>query len=126
MTWNADAAGMNLLLRTSEAREIAESAEPDKTYIVEIREYRKKRTLDQNAMYWAILTEFAKALGMSNAEAHNRMLRNYGQAEIIGEKLVYVILPDTEEAEQKALNAESYHLRPTSQTRLGWEDAYGR
>lgn len=119
VSWSADAAGMNLLLRTSEARRIAETVKPGKTYAVEIKEYRKKRSLDQNALYWKFLTEFAQALGMSNSEAHNRMLRSYGQLERYDDKPVYVVLPDTDEAEQKALEAETYHVKPTSQVKHG-------
>lgn len=117
--WSADAAGMSLSLRTPKARMIAETVKPGKTYAVEIKEYRKKRSLDQNALYWKCLTEFARALGMSNSEAHNRMLRAYGQMERYEEKPVYVVLPDTDEAEQKALDAETYHVKPTSQVKQG-------
>ena len=118
-SWSADAAGMSLSLRTPEARRIAETIKQGKTYTVEIKEFRKKRSLDQNALYWACLTEFARALHMSNNEAHNRMLRSYGQLERYDDKPVYVVLPDTDEAEQKAIEAETYHVKPTSQVKQG-------
>ena len=119
LSWSADAAGLILSLRTPEARKIAETVKPEKTYTVEIKEYRKKRSLDQNALYWACLTEFAQTLHMSNSEAHNRMLRSYGQLERYEDKPVYVVLPDTDEAEQKAIEAETYHVKPTSQVKHG-------
>ena len=117
--WSADAAGMILSLRTPEARRIAESVKQGKPYTVEIKEYRKKRTLDQNSLYWSVLTQFARAMRMSNAEAHNRMLRDYGQIARYGDKVAFVILPDTEEVEQQTLEAETEHLRPTSQIKEG-------
>jgi len=117
--WSADAAGMILSLRTPEARKIAETVKQGKPYTVEIKEYRKKRSLDQNAMYWSVLTQFAKAMRMGNSEAHNRMLRDYGQLERYEDRPVYVVLPDTEEAERYALDAESYHVKPTSQVKHG-------
>lgn len=117
--WSADAAGMILSLRTPEARRIAETVKRDKAYTVEIKEYRKKRSLDQNALYWKIITEFAGAMGMSNAEAHNRMLRDYGQVKRYGDKLGLVVLPDTEEIEQQTLEDMTEHLKPTSQVKEG-------
>lgn len=86
---------------------------------IRIVQYRKKRSLDANAYYWTLLTKFADVIGMSNSEAHNMMLRGYGQSEIFDGKAVYVTIPDTEEAEKKVNNATDYHLAPTSQVRLG-------
>jgi hypothetical protein len=119
ITWSADAAGMNLLLRTPDARKIAESVKPGKEYTAEIKEYRPKRSLDQNALYWSVLTKFADSVGISNNEAHNRMLRAYGQLERYDSNLVYVVLPDTDEAEAQANEAETYHVKPTSQVKEG-------
>lgn len=117
--WVADANGESLTLRTRRAREIAAAVEPGKTYTVDIKQYRKKRSLDSNALYWSVLTQLAKAAGISNPAAHNIMLRRYGQIERYGEQNVYVVLPDTPEAEEKADNAETYHLKPTSQVKEG-------
>lgn len=118
-SWNADAAGFNLLVRTPQARQIVDAVKKGKSYTVEIKEYRKKRSLDQNALYWSVLTSFAEALNISNAYAHNLLLRRYGQLERYDDKPVYVVLPDTEDAEKKADEAESYHLKPTSQVKEG-------
>lgn len=119
ISWSADAAGLSLSIRTPQARQIADAVKEGKTYTVEIKEYRKKRSLDQNALYWRVLTDFSKAMNISNARAHNLLLRRYGQLERYGDKLVYVILPDTEESEKKADEAETYHLKPTSQVKPG-------
>lgn len=117
--WAADAEGLRLTLRHPRAKDIAAQFEAGKTYNVDIKEYRAKRSLNANALYWSVLTQFAKALGASNAYAHNQLLRRYGQLERYGEKLVYVVLPDTEEAERRADEAETYHLKPTSQVKEG-------
>lgn len=119
LTWSADAAGMSLSLRTPLARQIVDAVKQGKTYTVEIKEYRKKRSLNQNDMYWSVLTSFAEALNISNARAHNLLLRRYGQLERYEDKPVYVVLPDTEDAEKRADEAESYHLKPTSQVKEG-------
>lgn len=80
---------------------------------------KQKRSLDANAMYWSVLTQLAKAVGLSNPAMHNHLLRRYGQVERVSDKLVYVVLPDTEDGEEKALNAETFHLKPTSQVKYG-------
>lgn len=53
--------------------------EPDKTF--ELKEHRKKRTLTQNAYYWAMLSKLKDALGMPTDEIHMNMLRQWGVAE---------------------------------------------
>ena len=86
---------------------------------ITIRKRRKKRSLDSNALYWSTVTELAKALGVSNAYVHNDMIRRYGQPELYGDKVAYIMLPDTDETEEKAMEAETYHIKPTSRTRDG-------
>lgn len=34
-------------------------------------------------------------------------------------KLAYLVIPDSDNAEMKALEAETYHIKPTSQTKPG-------
>lgn len=84
---------------------------------LEIKPYRKKRSLDANAYYWVLLTKLAKVMNTSNAEMHNLMLIHYGEPEIIEGKPVYMTVPDTEDAEKKVMQATEYHLMPTSQVR---------
>ena len=117
--WSMDAQGLSLAVRTNRAKEIAERLNDGKTYTIEIKEYRRKRSLDANALYWSVLTQLAKVLNTSNAELHNILLRRYGQVEKYDDQLVYVVLPDTLEGARKADCAETYHLKPTSQTRVG-------
>lgn len=86
---------------------------------VEIKRYRRKRSLDANAYHWVLVGKLAKVLGMSNAEVHNMALRGYGQPEIYEGKGVYMTIPDTDDARRKVDNAMDYHLSPTSQVREG-------
>lgn len=85
----------------------------------EIVKKKKKRSLDANAYYHVLVGKLAKALGYSTNRIHNLTLRKYGQLENIGGQLVYVMIPDTDEAEEKALEAETYHIKPTSNTKRG-------
>ncbi len=84
---------------------------------LEIKPYRKKRSLDANAYYWVLLTKLAKVMNTSNAEMHNLMLIHYGEPEIIEGKPIYMTVPDTEDAGKKVMQATEYHLMPTSQVR---------
>lgn len=53
----------------------------DKKY--EIKEYEKKRSLDQNAYAWKLITEIGNVLRKSKEEVYLQMLKDYGQSEIV-------------------------------------------
>ena len=119
VSWADGADGLRLTVRTPRAKVIAAQLEPDREYDVEIKKHRKKRSLTANAYYWSLLTKLADALKAPTTLVHNLILRDYGQMERYGGKIVYVVLPDTAEAEDKAGRAETYHLKPTSQIKCG-------
>lgn len=77
---------------------------------VKLKQHKEKRSLDANAYYWCLLTNLARIHGWSNAEAHNRMLRDYGQYEQVEGQLIAVPLPDTDQTEREVLNKMEYHL----------------
>ena len=88
----------------------------------DLTEHKKRRSRSQNSYYWELAGEVAKKtvkFGANINEIHNQNLRALGLREYVNEQPIVVYLPDTEEAEKTALNAESYHLKPTSQTREG-------
>lgn len=124
--WAADDSGTWLKLRTPKAREVAQGLMRDKDYDVTLKVHREKRSLDQNALYWKCLNELAKAVQAPVSLLHNVMLRDYGELERYGGKLVYVVLPDTLEASEQADHAETYHLKPTAETRVGKDGAAWR
>ena len=86
---------------------------------LKVSKYREKRSLDANAYYWQLLTKLAAVLKISNSYCHNTMLRRYGVLEEIDGKPVFLVIPDTDEAEKKADEAEAYHIKPTSNVREG-------
>lgn len=86
---------------------------------VEISKKRKKRSLDANAYYWKLASEVADALHVSKPYIHNYLLRKYGQIKIIDGQGVYIVLPDTESAQKSVDEAQTYHLKPTSQVKPG-------
>lgn len=96
------------------------STKPGKLW--NVTEHRRKRTLSQNAYYWALIGKTARALRISTTELHNRMLRDVADraniAETFSGKKGFLLLPDTEETEKKALAMETVHIKPTSHTRV--------
>ena len=55
----------------------------DKDTEYEIKEYKKKRSLDQNAYAWKLITEIGNVLRKSKEEVYLQMLKDYGQSEIV-------------------------------------------
>ena len=53
--------------------------EQDKDKIFEIKECKKKRTLNQNSYYWELLGELSLALRVPPRELHFEMLKKYSQ-----------------------------------------------
>lgn len=82
---------------------------------IEIKPYRKPRSLNANAYAWKLITEIAEALHSSKDEIYLHMLKRYGQSELIsvlshipiGEYLKYY-----EQAGESKLNGKLFkHYR---------------
>ena len=83
------------------------------------KQWREKRSLDANAYYWVLIAKLAEAIHISKPRAHNLMLRRYGQNLAIDGHGAYIRIPDTEKAEEMALEASEWHIRPTSEVVRG-------
>ena len=81
------------------------------TYDVEI--HKEKRSLNANALYHKMVNQIAKSLRISNAAAHNQLLRKYGVHQIIEGEEVWIALPDTPETERTVEEDEYNHFQPT-------------
>lgn len=91
----------------------------DKVVSAVIKLFRKSRSLNANAYYWQLLGKICEVTGENAAYRHNMNLRECGYIELIDGQAVYVVIPDTEEAERKVDAYESVHLKPTSQIKGG-------
>ena len=91
----------------------------DKGIMWDLKEHKERRRLTQNAYYWVLVGKVAEKTGISSAEIHNRNLRDLGLVERMNGAVVPVYIPDTEDAERDALEAETFHIKPTSQTKEG-------
>lgn len=61
-----------------------ESLKDDIDLTVQIKEYRQKRSLSQNAYCWVLLDEIAKVIGSTKEEVYREIVRDYG---------VFIIIP---------------------------------
>ena len=59
------------------AADVIRSLNPEKVWQVEIGLYQEKRTLSQNKLYFAVITEMARETGHSKAEMHAAMKRKF-------------------------------------------------
>lgn len=51
--------------------------------IFEIKEYKEKRSLSQNAYAWKLITELGNVMRKSKEEVYLEMLKDYGQSTIV-------------------------------------------
>ena len=66
--------------------------EQDKEKLFEIKEYKKKRSLNSNAYLWVLCTEIANIMTLSKEEVYVKMLEDYG---------VSILVPLTVDTEPK-------------------------
>ena len=81
-----------------------------------ITEAKEKRSLQANSYYWVLAGKVAQKTRISTARIHNENLRAMSIPEEAGGKIVTVLIPDTDKAENDVLESTTYHLLPTSET----------
>ena len=55
----------------------------DRTKKYEVKEYKKKRSLNANNYFWELTTELANVLKMDKEEVYFNLLQKYGQSEMV-------------------------------------------
>lgn len=89
----------------------------DEKLSIEIKKFRKKRSLTANSYYWSLCHKISRINGVSDAYTHNLYLRDCHCIERFEDGTpITVPVPDTTEAELEVLNKTEYHLMPTSKT----------
>lgn len=78
---------------------------------LQIKEFKKRRSLNANAYFHVLAGKIAEATGQSHTEVHNRLIAEYGQLDAE----VQNIIMDDDIPYQKL---ETLHLRPTTATRI--------
>ena len=75
----------------------------DKDITVEVKEWRAKRSLDQNALMWAILDKIAKKLNLTADEVYFDMLKDYGVCD-------YLAVPENSKNLNAILDTLKYYV----------------
>lgn len=91
----------------------------DKEKLWDLSEHEEKRSKNQNSYYRKLVGELARRTKVSSNEIHNRYLRHLGLVWRVNGKVVTTYVPDTDEGERWALDAETYHIKPTSSVMVG-------
>jgi len=101
------------------AQVVAFLMEADRNALWDIKEHKERRTMSQNAYYWQLCTKVAEKLRITTACLHNRMLRLHPRPYLLNDRTVLIPIPDTDEAEEAALESTTFHVRPGSQVITG-------
>lgn len=83
----------------------------DKDLTIDVKEHRKKRSLNANAYFHTLVDKIAEAQGVSHSEIHNELIAEYG---VMDMDIKNLILDD--DIPWKKL--DSIHLRPTTATKI--------
>ena len=113
--------GLILSFRVYEEKKVLsrlEEIKDEPTIHIAASKVKNTRSLSANALYWLYVGKLAAYLRISTNRLHNLLLRRYGAFQTVdGEELICFV-PDTEEAENMALEAETFHIKPTSATKV--------
>ena len=63
--------------------ETIKGLDEEKEYILEIKQYRRKRSLNANNLCWKLCTEIADILRTDKDSVYLTMLKRYGQSDIV-------------------------------------------
>ena len=84
MRWTMDDTGEWLMVRSPKARQALQGLDLSKTYDVEIRLHRERRSLDANAYCWVLLNKIAGETGNDVAQLYRGYIKGIGgNAEIV-------------------------------------------
>ena len=81
---------------------------------VDVEKHKDRRSLNANGYYWQLLRQLSEKIHVNPARIHNENLRTMWLS-ILKEKdgePIMLLIPDTDEAEQKALDDRDDHLMP--------------
>ena len=98
------------LARGEDARKIYDNLH-DKDVNIEVKQYRQKRSINANNYAWELITKIADKMLLSKEDVYLRMLKEYGQSEMISVLSHIDISPYLkyyEEAGTSALNGKEF------------------
>lgn len=96
-------------------REFFDSADTEKDYSIDVKRFRKKRSLDANSYFHVLCGKIAEKIDSSLIEVKNNMIAMYGQIELLDDESInYLIVRDSVDAGK----FEELHLQATAQTKV--------
>ena len=95
-----------------------EDVKEEGTLSISAEKPKTKRSLSANAYYRVLCGKMAAYMHISTSRMHNVLLRRYGAIQTVDGDDMICFIPDTEEAEEMALEADTFHIKPTSSTIL--------
>jgi hypothetical protein len=87
--WNMDTDGLWLSIKIPESMKetvqefVANLQNNPRKHVAEIKQYRKKRSLDANGYMWVILRAMAEKLKSTDKEIYREMIRRVGQVTVL-------------------------------------------
>lgn len=81
--WLTDMDGDWLKIRVQNPRAICENLRDGKTYDIEIKQHREKRSLDANALAWVLIGKLAMHYDIPADDVYRQFVRMVGPYEII-------------------------------------------
>lgn len=78
---------------------------------IEVKQYREKRSLNANNYAWALITQIADVVRANKEEIYLKMLRRYGQSELISVVAnipIHEYIKYCEEAGESSLNGKLF------------------
>ena len=86
----------------SQIDELRRLIDEGKLLSVEVKQHRKKRSLNANAYCWALINEMANVLRSSKDEVYIKMLKRYGQSSVVSivDEAVEVFMKSVKYAEE--------------------------
>lgn len=98
-TWMLTPDGAYLMLKTSrqDATRFCDEMKQGKTYEAELKEYRKKRSLDANAYFWTLCGKLAAKVGLHKDDVYRSLIKDVGDN--------YEVVPIRDDAVEKWIDA---------------------
>ena len=98
-TWMLTPDGAFLMLKTNrqDATRFIDEMKRGKTYEADLKEHRKKRSLDANAYFWTLCGKLAAKVGLPKEEVYRSLIRDVGDN--------YEVLPIRNDAVEKWIEA---------------------
>lgn len=107
--WQTDKLIISFLVDASPSEEVQRLTTLEKLSIKAVK-YSEKRSLSANAYFHVLVGKIATAVNSTNTEVKNRLIREYGAFEYLGDQIPIFKLKA--EYAENMLNREDIHVKP--------------